>query len=128
MLACSKASGSLDIIREARNAKDNGIRGFFGAEPGAAGHTALAKRARQPQNAGQGADVILLFRRKLGKRTVLRPRFGTAMVTDRKSEEFPIFVAPSGGNGESKKELARGSLRRVAGVRIANPMQASRSK
>jgi len=32
------------------------------------------------------------------------------MVTDGKSEEFPLLVAPSGRNGESKKELARGSF------------------
>jgi len=50
------------------------------------------------------------------------------MVTDRKSEEFPIFVAPCGWDGETKKELARGFLRRLAGARIANPVQASRCK
>jgi len=50
------------------------------------------------------------------------------MVTDGKSEEFPILVAPSGRNGESKKELARGFLRRLAGLRVADAMQASRSK
>ncbi len=50
------------------------------------------------------------------------------MVTDRKSEEFPILVAPSGRNAETKKELARGFLRRLAGLRVADAMQASRSK
>ena len=67
MLARCEASGSLDIIRQAGNAKNDSVRGFFGAKPRAAGHTALAERACQPQNAGQGADTVLLFPRKLGK-------------------------------------------------------------
>src|SRR5712692_5676125 len=126
MLACSEARGGLDVIGQAGNTKNDGVRGFFGAEPCAGGHTTLAKRARQTQDASQGADAVLPFRRKPGKRTILRARFGSAMVTDRKSEQFPIFVAPPGRNGQTKKELASGFLGRLAGLRVADPMQASR--
>src|SRR5258708_2605121 len=50
------------------------------------------------------------------------------MVADRKSEKFPIFVAPCGRNGETKQEFARGFLRGLAGIRVANAMQSSRGK
>src|SRR6266478_4479474 len=50
------------------------------------------------------------------------------MVADGKSEQLPIFAAPSGRNAEAKKEVARGFLRRLAGIRVANAMQASRSQ
>src|SRR5260370_6225459 len=50
------------------------------------------------------------------------------MVADSKSEKFPIFVAPCGRNGETKKEFARGFLRRLAGIRVAHSMQAGRGK
>src|SRR6266849_1123925 len=128
MLSGSKTRGGLDIIGEAGNTQNDSLRGFFGAEPGAAGHTALAKRARQAQNAGQVADTVLLLRRKPGKRTVLGAGLGGAMVADRESEQLPIFVAPSGRNGETKKEFARGFLGRLAGLRVANSMQASRGE
>src|SRR6266851_4179596 len=128
MLAGGKARGGLDVIREAVNTKDYGVRRFCGAEPRASRHTTLAKRARQAQNAGQNADAVLLLRRKLGKKTVLRPGFGSAVVADHMSKQFPIFVAPSGGNRETKKKFARGFLRRLAGLRVANATQASRSK
>ena len=62
MLACGKARGGLDIIGQSGNTQNDGVRGFFGAEPGAACHTALAKRARQAQNASQGTDGGLLIR------------------------------------------------------------------
>src|SRR5260370_39379417 len=128
MLACSEARGGLDVIGQAGNTKNDSVRGFFGAERGAGGQTAVAKRARQTQEASQGADAVLPFRRKPGKRTILRARFGSAMVTDRKSEQFPIFVAPPGRNGQTKKELASRFLRRLAGLHVADAVQASRSK
>src|SRR6266851_1101131 len=55
-------------------------------------------------------------------------RFGAAMVTDSKREELPLFVAPSGRNGETEEELAGGFLRRFAGVCVSDPMQTSRGK
>jgi len=55
MLARGKARGGHDIIGQSWNTQNDGIGGFFGAEPGAARHTALAKCARQAQNASQGA-------------------------------------------------------------------------
>ena len=60
--------------------------------------------------------------------TILGPRFGSAMVADRKGKQLPIFAAPSRCNGETKKEFARGFLRRLAGIRVADAVQASRSK
>src|SRR5260370_41730406 len=115
MLACSEARGGLDVIGQAGNTKNDSVRGFFGAEPCAGGHTGLAKRARQTQEASQGADAVLPFRRKPGKRTILRARFGSARVTGRKREQFPIFVAPPGRNDHTKKELASRFLRRPGG-------------
>src|SRR6266436_10007917 len=50
------------------------------------------------------------------------------MVADRESEQLPIFAAPPGRNAEAKKEFAGGFLRRLAGIRVANAMQASRSQ
>src|SRR5260370_137908 len=128
MLTCGKARGGLYIIAQAGNTQYDSICRFFSAETRAARDTALAKRARQTQDAGQGADAALLLRRKLGKRTDLRAGFGAAMVTDRKSEQLPIFAAPTRRNGQTKKEFARGFLGRLVGIRIANAMQASRSK
>ncbi len=60
MLTGGKARGGLDIIGEARNTKNDGVRGLLCAKPCATGHTTFAKHARQPQNAGQSTDAILL--------------------------------------------------------------------
>src|SRR5258708_21016068 len=122
MLACGKARGGLDIIGQSGNTQNDGVRGFFGAEPGAACHTALAKRARQSQNASEGANAVLLLRRKLGKGTVLRSGFAATMVTDRKTEELPIFVPPSRRNGKTKKQFGRGSSRRLPRIRVPHPL------
>ena len=62
MLACGKARSGLDIIGQSGNTQNDGVGGFFAAEPGAARHTALAERARQAQNASHGADAVLLLR------------------------------------------------------------------
>jgi hypothetical protein len=55
-------------------------------------------------------------------------RFGSAIVTDSKREELPLFVAPSRRKRETEKELASGFLRQFAGVSVADPMQTSRGK
>ena len=38
--------GGFDIIGQSGNTQNDGVGGFFAAEPGAARHTALAERAR----------------------------------------------------------------------------------
>ena len=46
------------------------------------------------------------------------------MVTDRQSKQLPIFAAPSGRQRETEKEFARCLLRRLAGICVADPVQA----
>src|SRR5207248_9599491 len=48
------------------------------------------------------------------------------MVTDSKYKQLPIFVAPSGWNGQTKKKFAGGLLGRLASIRVADAVQASR--
>src|SRR5437899_11981447 len=48
------------------------------------------------------------------------------MVTNCKCEQLPIFVAPSGRNGHTKKKFAGGFLGRLASIRVADAVQASR--
>src|SRR5258708_35877845 len=107
MLAGGEARGGLDVIREAVNTKDYGVRRFCGAEPRASRHTTLAKRARQAQNAGQNADAVLLLRRKLGKKTVLRPGFGSAVVADHRRKQDPIFAAPCAAKRQTNSRSER---------------------
>jgi hypothetical protein len=59
---------------------------------------------------------------------VLDSGFGSAMVTDHQSKQLPIFAAPSGGQRETKKKFTRGFLRRLAGICVADPVQAGRGK
>src|SRR6266702_4760508 len=91
VLAGGKARGRLNVIRQSRGAKNDGIGGFLRANPGTAFHPALAKRARQAQYARQGADVILLLQRKLRERTALCAGFGPAMVANGKSQKLPFL-------------------------------------
>src|SRR6266850_6272472 len=126
MLARGKAGRRFDIISEAWDAKHDGVRRFFRADPRACCHATLTQRARQPQNASHGADAVLLLGGKVRKRTILCTGFCTAMVTDRGSEHFPIFVAPAGRHGETKQEFARGFMTRSACPRLTDAMCASR--
>src|SRR5882724_2443063 len=104
MLACGEAGGRFDIIGEAGDTKHDGVSRFFRAEPRACRYATLTQRARQSQSASQGADVVLLAGGKLRKWAVLPARFSAAMVTRRKSEQFPIFVAPAGRDSKTKQK------------------------
>jgi len=83
---------------------------------------------RAKRKTGQSAHVVLLLHRKSGKGTVLRAGFSATMVAHRKGEQFPLFVAPSCGDGQAKEKLARGLLRRLFGMSIANAVQTSRGQ
>ncbi len=128
MFAGSEAGGGLDIIGQAGHTKDEGVSGLLGAESGAGDYPALAERARQAQQAGKRAYIVLLLRRKHGKRSVLGVRFGSAMVANGESEQFPLFVAPPRRNSETTQEFAGGFLRRLFGMRVTDAVQSGCSQ
>src|SRR5437879_5534002 len=126
MLAGREPRGGIDIVREARDAQNDGVRGLLCTKPCTTDNAAFAKRSCQPQNAGQSADAVLLIGRNPGKRAVLGIGFGAAMVAHSKREELPLFVAPPGRNGETEEKLARCFLMRLTGSCFADAMQSSR--
>jgi len=112
MRACGKAARPVhDIICQILDTPErNASVDFSAAEPRRRlPHAALGETRGQFANCQPWrCTLFCLLPPKLVKGTILRPWVQPLDLTDCKSEEFPILVAPSGRNGEARRKLARG--------------------
>jgi len=113
-------------IGQSGNTQNDGVRGIFrrGAQRRLP-HPHLRRRARNRKMPARARTLFCCSAESL-KRDRPSPGVQPAMVTDRKSEEFPILVAPSGRNGETEGTCG-GFLGDLRPPRCRR-MQASRSK
>src|SRR6202790_4525716 len=115
MLGGGQKSGSVEGIGEAGDFEEDGFGGAVGVDAGAIFDAALAKSASETEEAGYGADALLLVFGEFGEGGVFELGLGPTMVTDGPGEDLPFFGSPGRRDGKTA-EVAPGGFAGVAGA------------
>jgi hypothetical protein len=124
MLSGRKMAGSFGGVGESGDAEDEGVGGFFGAEPDGRRDSGLTESASEAEYSSESAHEKLLVFGKFGE-AVFEFGFGAALKTNGPREDVPLIGGPIRRNRKIFQEFANGFGRKAMAVPGADPVKKS---